>query len=188
MTSTDDGFDHCDVAWMTLALDYAARAAGQGEVPVGAVLLDADGRLLAAAHNAPVQGHDPSAHAEMLVLRQAARSLRNYRLTGTTLYVTLEPCVMCVGAMLHARVARLVYGASDPKAGAVESLYHLLEDDRFNHRILTEGGLLAAPSAVLLRDFFRVRRHGKKAGDATVAMAEAGVESRQGRGDEALQS
>ncbi|MDA8114762.1 MAG: tRNA-specific adenosine deaminase, partial [Acidithiobacillus sp.] len=83
---------------------------------------------------------------------------------------------------------RLVYGASDPKAGAVESLYHLLEDDRFNHRILTEGGLLAAPSAVLLRDFFRVRRHGKKAGDAAVAMAEAGVESRQGRGDEALQS
>lgn len=168
MTLTEADFDPRDAAWMTLALDYAARAAAQGEVPVGAVLVDADGHLLAAAHNMPVQDHDPSAHAEMCVLRLAARSRQNYRLTGTTLYVTLEPCVMCVGALLHARVGRLVYGATDPKAGAVESLYHLLEDDRFNHRIIAQGGLLAASSAILLRDFFQVRRRAKRAGKAGV--------------------
>ncbi|WP_298167672.1 tRNA adenosine(34) deaminase TadA [Acidithiobacillus sp.] len=183
----EDG-DRRDLAWMTLALDYAARGAVQGEVPVGAVLLDADGGLLAAAHNTPVQSHDPSAHAEMLVLRQAAQSLRNYRLTGATLYVTLEPCIMCVGAMLQARVTRLVYAASDPKTGAVESLYHLLEDDRFNHRIVTKGGVLAASSATLLRDFFRVRRCRKGAGAASVATVEAGVETGQRGGDATLQS
>jgi|UniRef100_E6Q9N5 tRNA(adenine34) deaminase len=169
---TDEDPDSRDAAWMALALDYAVRAAGQGEVPVGAVLVDVGGHLLAAAHNTPVRDHDPSAHAEMRVLRQAARSLQNYRLTGTTLYVTLEPCVMCVGALLHARVARLVYGAPDPKAGAVESLYHLLEDDRFNHRVMAQGGLLAGPSATLLRDFFQARRRGKRSGSAGIAGAE----------------
>ncbi|CDQ12268.1 tRNA-specific adenosine deaminase [Acidithiobacillus ferrivorans] len=188
MILTEADGHYRDLAWMTLALDYAARGAIQGEVPVGAVLLGADGHLLAAAHNTPVQSHDPSAHAEMLVLRQAAQVLQNYRLTGATLYVTLEPCVMCIGAMLHARVARLVYAASDPKTGAVESLYHLLEDGRFNHRIVTEGGVLAAPSATLLRNFFRARRRGKGAGEADVATAETGVETGQRSGDAALQS
>ena len=169
---TDEDADSRDAGWMALALDYAARAAGQGEVPVGAVLVDVGGHLLAAAHNTPVQDHDPSAHAEMRVLRQAARSRQNYRLTGTTLYVTLEPCVMCVGALLHARVARLVYGAPDPKAGAVESLYQLLKDDRFNHRVMPQGGLLAEPSATLLRDFFQARRRGKRSGIAGIAGAE----------------
>ncbi|MFA7656712.1 tRNA adenosine(34) deaminase TadA [Acidithiobacillus thiooxidans] len=151
-----------DRRWMSMALDLAAQSAAVGEVPVGAVLVNEDGVFMAGAHNAPIAEHDPSAHAEIRVLRAAARLAENYRLTGSTLYVTLEPCVMCVGAMLHARVSRVVYGAADSKAGAVESLYHLLDDSRFNHRIMAEGGLLAEQSAILLRDFFRVRRAQQK--------------------------
>ncbi len=153
-----------DTMWMEMALEFAGQAVSAGEVPVGAVLVSGTGVLLAAAHNAPIAGHDPSAHAEMLVLRAAGRQIENYRLTGSTLYVTLEPCLMCVGAMLHARVERLVYGATDPKAGAVESLYHLLEDSRLNHHIAAEGGLLAEPSARLLKEFFRARRMRQRSG------------------------
>ncbi|PKY11441.1 tRNA adenosine(34) deaminase TadA [Acidithiobacillus marinus] len=147
-----------DTRWMRLALDMAAQAVAVGEVPVGAVLVSAAGEYLAGAHNAPIATHDPSAHAEMRALRAAGLQVENYRLTGSTLYVTLEPCVMCAGAILHARVARVVYGAADPKAGAVESLYQLFDDPRFNHRIQVEAGLLADASATLLKDFFRARR------------------------------
>jgi len=143
---------------MGRALLEAQAAAGRGEVPIGALLVAVDGQMLAAAGNRTIGDCDPSAHAEILVLRRAAAQRRNHRLTGTTLYVTLEPCVMCVGAMIQARIARLVYGAPDLKSGAVASLYRLAEDPRFNHRFAVEGGVLAAECGELLRDFFRARR------------------------------
>jgi tRNA(adenine34) deaminase len=143
---------------MGRALLEAQAAAGRDEVPIGALLVAADGRMLAAAGNRTIGDCDPSAHAEILVLRQAALRLGNHRLAGTTLYVTLEPCVMCVGAMIQARIARLVFGALDPKAGAVTSLYRLAEDPRLNHRFTVHGGVLAAECGELLRDFFRARR------------------------------
>ncbi len=146
-----------DLQWMRQALTAAGQAADRGEVPVGAVIVR-DGQLLATAGNSPIAKSDPSAHAEILALRTACRSTENYRLPGATLYVTLEPCTMCLGAMIHARIARLVYGAVDPKSGAVESLYRLAEDSRFNHRIETLGGLLAEECGELLRRFFRQRR------------------------------
>ena len=146
-----------DLGWMTQALDQARRGAEEGEVPVGAVVV-VQGRLLAAAHNQPIARCDPSAHAEILALRRAAAQLGNYRLTDATLYVTLEPCLMCAGAILQARLSRLVYGASDPKAGAVHSLYACLDDRRLNHRLEVQGGLLADESAQVLRDFFAARR------------------------------
>lgn len=146
-----------DLGWMTQALDQARRGAEEGEVPVGAVVV-VQGRLLAAAHNQPITRCDPSAHAEILALRRAAAQLGNYRLTDATLYVTLEPCLMCAGAILQARLPRLVYGASDPKAGAVHSLYACLDDRRLNHRLEVQGGLLADESAQVLRDFFAARR------------------------------
>ena len=146
-----------DLGWMTQALDVARRGAEEGEVPVGAVVV-VQGRLLAAAHNQPITRCDPSAHAEILALRRAAAQLGNYRLTDATLYVTLEPCLMCAGAILQARLPRLVYGASDPKAGAVHSLYACLDDRRLNHRLEVQGGLLADESAQVLRDFFAARR------------------------------
>jgi tRNA(adenine34) deaminase len=147
-----------DLTNMGRALLEAQAAAGRDEVPIGALLVAADGRMLAAAGNRTIGDCDPSAHAEILVLRQAALRLGNHRLAGTTLYVTLEPCVMCVGAMIQARIARLVFGALDPKAGAVTSLYRLAEDPRLNHRFTVHGGVLAAECGELLRDFFRARR------------------------------
>ena len=143
---------------MQLALVEARKAAAVGEVPVGAVLVSATGKILARGHNQPVTRNDPTAHAEVLVLRQAAEQVGNYRLPGTTLYVTLEPCIMCMGALLHARVMRLVFGAPDPKGGAVESLYRIAADERLNHRIETLGGLCLAECRALLQDFFRSRR------------------------------
>lgn len=143
---------------MQLALAEARKAAAVGEVPVGAVLVSAAGEILARGHNQPVTRNDPTAHAEILVLRQAAQKVGNYRLPGTTLYVTLEPCIMCMGALLHARVTRLVFGAPDPKGGAAESLYRIAADERLNHRIETLGGLCLAECRALLQDFFRSRR------------------------------
>lgn len=143
---------------MARALAEARAAARRGEVPVGALLVAKGGEVLAAAGNRTIADHDPSAHAEIVVLRQAAAALVNHRLPGTTLYVTLEPCVMCVGALIQARIARLVYGASDPKAGAVASLFQLAADPRLNHRFAVQGGVLAAECGHLLRDFFRQRR------------------------------
>ena len=142
---------------MRAALDEARRGLEAGEVPVGAVVV-LDGAIVARAHNAPIALADPTAHAEILALREAGRKTGNYRLPGATLYVTVEPCAMCCGAALHARVARVVYGAADPKAGAVESLYRLLDDARLNHRVAATGGVLAAEAAALLREFFETKR------------------------------
>jgi len=147
-----------DSDWMQRALAQAQIAAEMNEVPVGAVLVDADGQLLAAGHNQPISACDPSAHAEIVTLRQAALKLSNYRLPDTTLYVTLEPCTMCVGALVHARVKRLVYAASEPRSGAIESAQQLFETGEYNHRPEIEGGLLAAESSVLLTAFFKARR------------------------------
>ncbi|MDZ7598552.1 MAG: tRNA adenosine(34) deaminase TadA [Desulfobacterales bacterium] len=148
--------DHVEM--MQLALAEARKAAAMDEVPVGAVLVSASGLILARGHNQPVTRNDPTAHAEILVLRQAAEKVGNYRLPGTTLYVTLEPCIMCMGGLLHARVTRVVFGASDPKGGAVESLYRIAADDRLNHRIETVGGVCLEECRAILQDFFRSRR------------------------------
>jgi len=142
---------------MREALAEAERVAAAGEVPVGAVVV-IDGAIVGRAHNAPIALSDPTAHAEVLALREAARRAGNYRLPAATLYVTLEPCAMCCGAVLQARLARVVYGARDPKAGAVESLHRLLDDPRVNHRVSSTGGVLEAESAALLRGFFDTRR------------------------------
>ena len=142
---------------MREALAEAARGQAADEVPIGAVVV-IDGAIVGRAHNAPVASSDPTAHAEVLALRAAAEKVGNYRLPGATLYVTLEPCAMCCGALLNARIARVVYGARDPKAGAVESLYRLLDDARLNHRVASVGGVLAEESAALLREFFDRRR------------------------------
>ena len=147
-----------DVEHMRAAL-RAARAAGErGEVPVGAVLVGPGGEVLATASNAPIATHDPTAHAEILALRAAGEKVGNYRLPGTTLYVTLEPCAMCASALVHARVARLVYAAADPKAGACGSVMDLARDARANHRIDVIEGVLAAEASALLKEFFRERR------------------------------
>ena len=146
-----------DDALMREALEEARRGLEAGEVPIGAVVA-VDGAIIGRAHNAPVGLNDPTAHAEVLALRQAGRATGNYRLTRATLYVTVEPCVMCCGAAVHARIARVVYGAVDPKAGAVESLYRVLDDPRMNHRVACDGGVLADESAALLKRFFETRR------------------------------
>lgn len=143
---------------MELALLEAAKAAKRGEVPVGAVLVGSESTLLAADGNRCIELADPTAHAEMLVLRQAGSLLANYRLTGTTLYVTLESCAMCAGALVHARVGRVVYGAEDPKSGALSSVYAIGSDCRLNHQLVLCGGILAHESAALLKAFFRQRR------------------------------
>ncbi|KAB7627687.1 tRNA adenosine(34) deaminase TadA [Alkalilimnicola sp. S0819] len=143
---------------MRRALDCARRADEADEVPVGAVLTDAAGQVLAEGWNSPVASRDPSAHAEIQALRAAGAALGNYRLPGTTLYVTLEPCPMCVGAIIHARVARVVFGATDPKTGAAGSAFGLLQDPAHNHRVSVEGEVLAEECGELLRAFFRRRR------------------------------
>ncbi|QDT70561.1 tRNA-specific adenosine deaminase [Planctomycetes bacterium MalM25] len=146
-----------DLAYMQAALAEAERAAAEGEVPVGAIVVCRD-QIIAAAHNQRETLHDPTAHAEMIAITQAAESLGAWRLEGCTLYVTLEPCPMCAGAIVQARVPRVVYGATDPKAGAVESLYSLLSDQRLNHRCDLERGVLAEPCGAILSEFFRARR------------------------------
>jgi tRNA(adenine34) deaminase len=142
---------------MVAALAEARRGLAAGEVPIGAVVV-VDGVIVGRGHNAPVSLNDPTAHAEILALREAARTLGNYRLTGAILYATVEPCPMCCGAALHARVEQVVYGAADPKAGAVDSLYRLLDDWRLNHRVTTRGGVRAGEAAELLTAFFGARR------------------------------
>ena len=144
--------------YMKEALAEAEEGARQGEVPVGALLVSPDGNIIARAHNQPISLNDPTAHAEILVLRQAAELVANYRLPGHVLYVTLEPCVMCVGAMVQARLAMVVYGATDPKGGGIESVYQIGTDGLLNHRLQAYGGILAEASEVLLQAFFRVRR------------------------------
>jgi tRNA(adenine34) deaminase len=146
-----------DEELMAEALAEARRGLESNEVPIGAIVV-VEGEIVARAHNAPITLADPTAHAEILALREAARKRGNYRLAGATLYATVEPCPMCCGAILHARVSRVVYGALDPKAGAVESLYHLLDDPRLNHRVTALGGVLARDAALLLRTFFEAKR------------------------------
>jgi tRNA(adenine34) deaminase len=141
-------------AAMRLALDQARVAADHGDVPVGAVLVDPSGDIVAAAGNERELASDPTAHAELLVLRQAARALRSWRLTDHTLVVTLEPCTMCAGALVLARVSRLVFGAYDAKAGAVASLWDVVRDPRLNHRVDVRGGILEAECGAVLREFF----------------------------------
>lgn len=152
-----DDRDAEDRKWMALALEEAAAGWRAGEVPVGAVLVQA-GECIARAHNAPIGQQDPTAHAEIQVLREGARVLHNYRLPGTTLYVTLEPCAMCVGAMIHARIARLVYGAADPRTGAAGGAIDLVTHPSHNHRIEVTGGVSAERAGEMLREFFRLRR------------------------------
>ena len=147
-----------DSAFMQEALACARDAEARGEVPVGAVIVDPDGVVIARTANAPIALHDATAHAEILALRAAGQALGNYRLPGCALYVTLEPCAMCAGALVHARVARIVYGAADPKTGACGSVFDLATDARLNHRIEVTGGVLAEPSAALLKTFFAARR------------------------------
>jgi len=146
-----------DERYMELALKEAACAFDQGEIPVGALVVCGD-EIVASAYNQPIAMNDPSAHAEILALRLAASKIGNYRLNGATVYVTLEPCLMCAGAMIHARIGRLVFGAYDGKSGAVVSLYHVLDDERMNHRIDFAGGILQGPCGEILSRFFREKR------------------------------
>jgi tRNA(adenine34) deaminase len=150
---------------MRLALEQAARAKDLGEVPVGAVLLDASGEVIATGFNRTIADHDPTAHAEIVALRAAAREVKNYRLPGATLYVTLEPCAMCLGAMLHARLGRIVFAAADPKTGACGSVVNLLEHATLNHQTVLTSGILAEECGTYLRDFFRDRRGKAKQAD-----------------------
>lgn len=146
-----------DAEFMGLALEEARHAAAEGEVPVGAVVV-LDDLVIGRGHNEPIAAMDPTAHAEILALRQAARAVKNYRLPGAVLYATVEPCPMCCGAALHARLARVVYGAPDPKAGAARSLYRLLDDPRMNHEVAITGGVRSVECAALLKEFFGARR------------------------------
>ncbi len=145
---------------MREALREAEKAFREGEVPVGAVLVSEKGEIIGRGHNRPISLCDPTAHAEILALREGARRLGNYRLLGTTLYVTLEPCPMCAGALVYARVKRLVFGARDEKSGACGSLYDIVRDSRLNHRLEVAEGLLAEEARKLLQEFFRLRRTG----------------------------
>jgi tRNA(adenine34) deaminase len=146
-----------DAEWMALALAEARRAGDDGEVPVGAVLVK-EGLRIASGRNAPVAMHDPSAHAEINALRAAGAALGNYRLEGCELFVTLEPCAMCAGAMMHARLKRVVFGAADPKTGAAGSVVDLFGQAQLNHHTAVEGGVMASECQALLQDFFRDRR------------------------------
>lgn len=152
-----------DVFWMQHALELAHRAESEGEVPVGAVVVY-DEQVIGEGWNRPIIDNDPTAHAEIMALRAAAKKINNYRLLDTTLYVTLEPCIMCTGAIIHARVKRVVYGALDPKAGASESAFSILGTDCLNHKVEVENGILAEECGQILTEFFRTRRKEKKRG------------------------
>jgi len=147
-----------DERFMRLALEEARKAAEAGEVPVGAVIVDSTGAVVGAGHNQPLKVADPTAHAEITAMRNASRSLQNYRLSGCTLYCTIEPCTMCAGAIVHARISRLVYGAADPKAGAAGSLYNVVDDPRLNHRVDVLRGVLDAECRSLIQSFFETKR------------------------------
>lgn len=146
-----------DEYWMQKALELAETAEHSGEVPVGAILV-LDNQIIGKGFNQPISSNDPCAHAEILALRQGALYLKNYRLLKTTLYVTLEPCTMCAGAMVHARIQRLVFGAKDPKAGACGSIMNILQDTRLNHQVNIGSGILAEACGNLLKEFFKTRR------------------------------
>ena len=146
-----------DHAFMGVAMQLAAQASSAGEVPVGAIVVS-EGQIIGRGFNAPISRHDPTAHAEIQALRQAAHQVGNYRLVGCSLFVTLEPCVMCAGAIMHARIARLVFGAADPKTGACGSIVNLFSEPRLNHHAIVQGGLRDAECGAMLSSFFRERR------------------------------
>ncbi|MFT2790491.1 tRNA adenosine(34) deaminase TadA [Serratia sp. T13T92] len=154
--------EYSDEYWMRQALSLAQRALEEGEVPVGALLVQ-DNQVIGEGWNRPIGRHDPTAHAEIMALRQGGAVLQNYRLLNATLYVTLEPCVMCAGAMVHSRIRRLVYGAADEKTGAVGSLVDILRHPGMNHQVEIVSGVLAEECAATLSNFFRMRREQKKA-------------------------
>jgi len=153
--------EQIDQKYMHLALEQGQLAFDAGEVPVGAIVV-LDGEVIGRGFNQPISSLDPSAHAEVVALRDAAKNIGNYRLSGATLYVTVEPCTMCSGLLVHSRIQRLVYGATEPKAGVVESAACLLESPFFNHKIMSCGGILANEASQLMSDFFKMRREGKK--------------------------
>jgi tRNA(adenine34) deaminase len=144
--------------YMEIALSEAGKAGQKAEVPIGAVLVAEDGEILSACHNQTISLHDPTAHAEILALRQAAQKTKNYRLLKTTLYVTIEPCVMCMGAIVHARISALVFGATDPKWGGAGSLYNLANDSRLNHEVEIVEGICEDECRSLMQEFFRSKR------------------------------
>ncbi len=150
-----------DIFWMQYALELAKRAESEGEVPVGAIVVLND-EVIGEGWNRPIMDSDPTAHAEIMALRSAAQKMNNYRLLDTTLYVTLEPCIMCTGAIIHARVKRVVYGATDPKAGAVNSAFTILGTDCLNHKVNVDSGILANECGQQLTEFFRNKRKEKK--------------------------
>lgn len=155
--------DFSDEYWMRYAIKLAHKAELQGEIPVGAVLINNEtNEVLGEGWNQSIQSHDPSAHAEMLAIREAGQVAKNYRLTNTTLYVTLEPCPMCAGAMVHSRIDKLVFAASDQKTGAAGSVFNLLDDMRLNHQVEITSGVLADECSTMLSEFFRKRRAQKK--------------------------
>ncbi|WP_440779003.1 tRNA adenosine(34) deaminase TadA [Pseudomonas syringae] len=156
-----------DQHFMREALALAAQGALLGEVPVGAVVVH-NGEIIGRGYNCPISGSDPSAHAEMVAIRDAARALGNYRLPGSTLYVTLEPCSMCAGLIVHSRVARVVYGALEPKAGIVQSQGQFFSQGFLNHRVLFEGGVLGEECGAMLSEFFRLRRAARDAGKSKI--------------------
>src|SRR3954452_5808743 len=147
-----------DENYMQLALNEARRAAAMDEVPVGAVVVNKDGVVIGRGHNHPISADDPTAHAEIVALREASGTIGNYRLAGATLYCTIEPCTMCAGAMVHARIGRLVFGAADPKAGAAGSLYNIVTDPRLNHSVQVTRGVRDDECSLLLQEFFVFRR------------------------------
>ena len=146
-----------DERWMKVAISEANLAINEGEIPVGAVLIQ-NGKLVAKAHNQPILNHDPTAHAEVEVLRKAGKKLKNYRLSKSTLYVTLEPCAMCLGAIMHARIERIVFGASDPKTGVCGSKADLTSETFFTHKVKVDGGVLEEENKEILQSFFQSRR------------------------------
>ena len=150
-----------DTAFMTRALELAKYAAEHGEVPVGAVIVH-EGMIIAEGYNQPISSCDPTAHAEVVAMRRACATLNNYRLTGCELYVTIEPCTMCVGAMVHARIKRIVFGALEPRAGALQSQFQLMENSPYNHSIIWDGGVLADQCGAVMANFFRQKRTVKK--------------------------
>ena len=158
--STDDPIKENHAYWMRQAIEQAKQAANQNEIPIGAVLVDLEsGELLSAGYNQPISSSDPTAHAEIVALRQASNRRKNYRLAATALYVTVEPCTMCVGALMHARISLLVFGAREPKAGVVVSQKQLLEESFYNHRLNYLEGIMAEECGTLLTDFFEKKRN-----------------------------
>jgi tRNA(adenine34) deaminase len=151
------GITEQDTAWMHLALEQASKAQSQGEVPVGAIIVQ-NNQIVGRGYNTPITSCDPTCHAEINAIRNAAQNINNYRIGESTLYVTLEPCAMCAGAIIQARISRVVYGAKDLRAGAVETLFNVLSHPELNHRVETQGGCLSDDSAQLLRAFFKSRR------------------------------